>query len=205
MERSEKFCDPMKLRFFYSVSKAKSPVSQRDVCQPGVLILLFMLLSGWTLGCGHIRPVPEGFNPEQYTSVTIEQLQAPRQAGLVSGQKVSVAGYFWQFLDYDPCMGANYLTLMRQPLAWSRLRWASLYHTPSMRGYYDRLALTREQQRNLSLKRLEQVRVFGELAPLGLGTLYVRVHHLERLEVEEGPLEGGQTVPQVEDGETPGS
>lgn len=173
--------------------------------RPWLWLALMLLLAGISLGCGHIRPVPEGFNSEHYTAVTIEQLQTPRRAGLVSGQKVMVEGFFWQYLEYDPRMAANYLTMVRQPLAWSRLRWAALYHTSSMRGYYDRLALTRSQKEDWDLKRLEQVRVFGQLAPLGFGTLYLQVHHLERLEVEKAPVGQGRPLPAAEAGETPGT
>jgi hypothetical protein len=166
---------------------------------------LVLLLASESLGCGHIRPVPEGFNPEQYNPVTIEQLQAPRRAGLTSGQKVRVEGFFWQYLEYDPRMVANYLTMARQPLAWSRLRWAALYRDSSMRGYYNRLALTRIQKGQWDLKRLEPVRVFGQLAPLGFGTLYLQVHHIERLETDGAPVDQGRPMPAGEIGETPGS
>lgn len=163
---------------------------------PGrALVLLLFLLLGLAPGCGHIPPAPEGLNPEDYTPITYEQLLAPRQAGLASGQKVRVEGYFWQYLEYDPAMLANYLTLARQPLAWSRLRWASLYDTPQMRGYYDLLALTREQKRDWRLKRLEHVRIYGELTPLGLGRLYLKAHQVDRLDQKDGPAGPGKAPP----------
>jgi len=146
------------------------------------LVCLLVLLVGLAWGCGHIRSVPAGFQPEAYTPVTINQLQAPRRAGLAPGQKVCVDGYFWQYLNYDPNVVANYATMVRHPVAWSRLRWAALYQQPQMRGYYDRLALTRRQQRDWPLRRLEQVRVYGQLASLGFGVLYLQAHHVERLE-----------------------
>jgi hypothetical protein len=146
--------------------------------------------------------VPKGFSPENYTPVTISQLAAPRKAGLAPGQKVYVEGYFWQYLEYDPDMVANYLTLARQPVAWSRLRWASLYQQPQMRGYYDRLALTRQQQQDWQLRRLEHLRVYGQLAPLGFGVLYLQAHHLERLDGAEDGLSQRDETP-VEAAETP--
>lgn len=167
-----------------------------------LLVWLFVLLPGLVLNCGHIRPVPEGFNPEKYTLVTIDQLRAPRKAGLAPGKKVCVEGYFWQYLDYDPVMVANYLTLARQPLAWSRLRWASLYQQPQMRSYYDRWALTREQQQDWRLKRMEPLRVYGQLAALGFGVLYLQTHHLERLDSAEDSLSQGDRAPAVPE-ETP--
>lgn len=160
-----------------------------------LLACLLILLLGPVGGCGHIRPVPARFNPEEYTPVTIRQLQAPRPAGLSSGQKVRVEGYFWQYLDYDPVLAANYATMVRHPLAWSRLRWAALYQQPQMRGYYDRLALTRRQQQDWPLQRLEPVRVYGRLTPLGFGVLYLQAHHLERLEEGNGSLDPGASPP----------
>jgi hypothetical protein len=169
-----------------------------------LLILFLILLVELGQGCGSIRPVPEGWNPEDYTPVAYEQILAPRKAGLSPGQKVSVAGYFWQYLDYDPFMVPNYLTLARQPRAWSRLCWASLYRTPQMQGYCDRLALTREQQQDWHLRRLEHVRVFGQLASLGFGVLYLQAHHVDRLDLEEGPLNQHDTPPAGEGQENPG-
>ena len=158
----------------------------------GILILLLTLLPGLALGCRHLPPPPEEFNPQDYTPVTIEQLQDPRRAGLSPGQKVSVSGYFWQFLEYDPYMVARYLALARRPLVQSRLRWAALYNSPQLQGYYDRLVLTVEQQEDLHLKRLEHVRVYGVLTDLGFGILYLKAQHVDRLEVED-VLPGRQT------------
>ena len=166
------------------------------------LVWLLVLFPGLVLSCGYIRPVPQGFNPENYTPVTISQLAAPRRAGLVPGQKVYVEGYFWQYLEYDPDMVANYVTMVSHPVAWSRLRWASLYQQPQMRGYYDRLALTRQQQEDWRLARLEHLRVYGQLAPLGVGVLYLQAHYLERLEAAEDSLSQRDETP-VAPGETP--
>lgn len=160
-----------------------------------LLVWFICLFTGLSFSCGHVRPVPEGFNPEDYAFVTIKQLTVPRQAGLFTGQKVWVEGYFWQYLDYDPFMVANYVTMARQPVAWSRLRWASLYHHPQMQGYYDRLAMTRQQQQDWRLKRLERLRVYGQLASLGFGVMYLQVHQLERLDLEEDSLNRGHTAP----------
>lgn len=165
--------------------------------------LLFLLLTGLASSCGHLPPVPEGFHPEEYTPVTVAQLQAPRQAGLIPGQKVSVTGYFWQYLDYDPFMAAGYLAWARRPLVESRRRWASLYDSQQMQGYYDRLVLTREQWRDWDFKRLEQVRVFGRLTPLGFGVLYLQVHHVDRLDAPEGSLPQRPTPPASEAQESP--
>ena len=155
---------------------------KRSFALSRLLVWLLVLLTGLAWGCGRIRPVPEAFQPEAYTPVTIAQLQAPRKAGLVSGQKVRVEGFFWQYLDYDPNLVANYATMVSRPVAWSRLRWAAMYQQRQMRGYYDRLALTPQQQVDWALRRLEQVRVYGQLAPLGWGVLYLQAHRLERLE-----------------------
>ena len=61
---------------------------------PRAFLLLVCLILGLAWGCGHIRPAPEGLNPEDYIPITYEQLQAPRRAGLTPGQKVRVDGYF---------------------------------------------------------------------------------------------------------------
>ena len=169
----------------------------------GVLLLLFTLLPGLALSCRHLPPAPEGFNPEDYTPVTIEQLKDPHRAGLVKGQKVSVAGFFWQYLEYDPFMAARYLAAARHPLVQSQLRWASLYDTPQLQGYFDRLVLTGQQRRDLSLKRLEHVRVYGQLANLEVGILYLQAHHVDRLDKEGGALSPGSAAPRATGKETP--
>jgi hypothetical protein len=169
----------------------------------GVLILLLALLPGLTASCHHLPPAAEGFNPEDYTPVTIEQLQDPHRAGLLKGQRVSVAGFFWQYLEYDPFVVARYLAVARHPLVESPLRWASLYNSSQMQGYCDRLVLTPEQRREWNLKRLEHVRVYGQLANLGFGILYLQAQHVERLDVEDGPLSQKTAAPQATGKETP--
>jgi hypothetical protein len=64
-----------------------------------------------------------------------------------------------------------------------------------MQGYYDRLAMTRQQQQDWRLKRLERLRVYGQLASLGFGVLYLQVHQLERLDLEEDSLNRGHKAP----------
>lgn len=164
----------------------------------GFWALLLAMAGGLPLvACGSIPPAPGNFDPQGYRAVTLAELQAPRLRGLHPGEKVKVDGYFWQLLEYDPKVGANYLTLLRQPAAWLRLRWAALYASSDMHGYYDRLALERDQVEKVPLQRLQAVRVFGELAPLGFGVLYLRAHHLEPL--EEGFLgTRGRTGPKEE-------
>lgn len=169
-----------------------------------VLILLVTLLSGLAAGCRHLPPAPEGFNPEDYKAVTLEQLREPHKAGLAKGQLVSVNAYFWQYLEYDPFMTAQYLAVMRHPLTESQRRWASLYNSPQLQGYYDRLVLTREQRRDLDLKRLEHVRVFGQLTNLGFGIFYLQAHHVDRLGLEDGPLSQKPAAVGAEGKEAPG-
>jgi hypothetical protein len=146
-----------------------------------------VLLPGLLGGCRHLPPAPEGFNPEDYTSITIAQLREPHKAGLARGQRVSVEGYFWQYLEYDPFMGAQYLATLRRPLVESRQRWAALYESAQMQGYCDRLVLTREQRRDWDLKRLEHVRIYGQMTSLGFGILYLQAHQVDRLEGAEAP------------------
>jgi hypothetical protein len=169
----------------------------------GVLVLLLTLLPGLGSGCRHAPPPAGTFHPGDYTPVTIEQLQAPQKAGLLPGQKVSLEGYFWQYLEYDPYPVPKYLALARHPVAESRWNWASLYSSPQMQGYFDRLALSGGDQRALDLKRLEHVRIYGRLAHLPFGILYVQAQHVDRLDEEGGPLTRRPAAPAVEGKETP--
>ena len=169
----------------------------------GVLILLLALLPGLAVSCHRLPPAAEGFNPEDYTPVTIEQLQDPRRAGLLQGRRVSVAGYFWQYLEYDPYMVDRYLAVARHPLVQGPLSWAALYNIPQMQGYYDRLVLTPEMRRDLKLKRLEHVRVYGQLTDLGFGILYLEAQHVERLGDVDGHLSRKTVAPAAPGKETP--
>jgi hypothetical protein len=164
----------------------------------GALVLLLMLLPGLGPGCRHTLPVTAAFNPQEYTTVSIEQLQAPKAAGLLPGQKVSVEGYFWQYLEYDPFPVPKYLAVVRHPIRQNQWRWASLYNSPQMSGYFDRLALSREERRELDLKRLERVRIYGRLAHLPFGILYLQGEHVERLDEDGGPPERVPAPPPVE-------
>jgi hypothetical protein len=148
-----------------------------------LLSLLAVLLIAVSLpNCGRYRSVPAAWDPVAYRLVTVQELKAPRTAGLAAGQKVEVHAYFWEFLIYDPAMVRNYLTLLRHPLAWPQLEWFAVYGTPQMQGYFDRVAMDEEQRRSYALHRLDPVMIFGELASMGGGLLYLRVHRLHKLE-----------------------
>ena len=86
--------------------------------------------------------------------------------------------YFWQYLDYDPAIVRNYLTLFRYPIRWSQLKWFSIYDTADFTGYFDLAAMTPEQAEQYKLKRLDHVMLYGELAALGSG-LYLQVFYIE--------------------------
>jgi hypothetical protein len=163
----------------------------------GILVLLFLLLPGLASGCRHAPPATGAFNPKEYTPVTIEQLQAPKKAGLLPGQKVSVAGYFWQYLEYDPFPVPKYLAVARHPVRENQWDWAALYNSPQLTGYFNRLALSREERRELDLKRLEHVRIYGRLAHLPFGILYLQGEHVERLDEDGGPPERPPAPPAV--------
>ncbi len=169
----------------------------------GVLVLLLTLLPGLGSSCRHAPPVAEGFHPQEFTPVTIEQLQAPQKAGLAPGQKVSVEGYFWQYLEYDPYPVPQYLARARHPVAESRWRWASLYNSPQLQGYFDRLALSGNLRRALELKRLEHVRIYGRLAHLPFGILYLQAQQVDRLDEEGGPITRIPAPPAAAGKETP--
>lgn len=111
-------------------------------------------------------------------------------------------GYFWQYLDYDPCMVPEYLAMIRRPVVESRRRWAALYATPRMQGYYDRVALTPEQQEEWILKRLDHVRVYGRLVSLPFGILYLQTRHIKQLDEESGSLTQKPKVPALQGRET---
>jgi hypothetical protein len=148
-------------------------------------------LSGWLgvillcglLGfpaCGELRPNPAAFEPQVYTPIEYQDLLALRQTGLHEGQKIRVQAYFWQYLDYDPAIVRNYLTLAKYPIRWYQLRWFATYGAPDLTGYFDLAAMTPEQADQYKLKRLEPIMLYGELARLGTG-LYLQVFHIEKI------------------------
>jgi hypothetical protein len=141
-----------------------------------------ILLCGWLscCACGELRPPPAAFDPQVYTPIEYQDLLTPRPAGLHAGQKVRVKAYFWQYVDYDPAMVRNYLTLPRYPIRWYRLRWFATYGTPDLTGYYDLAAISPEQAEHYKLQRLDPVWLYGELSSLGLG-LYLQVFYIEKI------------------------
>lgn len=148
----------------------------------GVILLCGLL--GFS-ACGELRPQPAAFDPQVYTPVEYQDLLAPGQAGLHAGQQIRVKAYFWQYLDYDPAIVRNYLTLPRYPIRWYRLRWFATYGTTGFTGYYDLAALTPEQADRFKLKRLEPVMLYGELSRLGQG-LYLQVFHIAPIAEDYG-------------------
>jgi hypothetical protein len=143
----------------------------------GVMLLCGLL--GFT-ACGEIRPYPVAFEPQAYTPITYRDLLAPGPAGLQAGQKVRVQAYFWQYLQYDPAMVRNYLTLLRYPSRWYQLQWFSTYDTADLTGYYDLAAVTPEQAEEYKLNRLDPVMLYGELSRLG-PEFYLQVFHIEKI------------------------
>ena len=152
--------------------------SSRRPPGPGWLgVILLCSLLGFA-ACGELRPHPTVFDPQAYTPIAYRDLLAPGPAGLQGGQRVRVQAYFWQYLNYDPAIVPNYLTLLRYPVRWYELRWFSTYDTADLTGYYDLAAVTPEQVERYKLKRLDRVMLYGELARLGPG-LYLQVFHIE--------------------------
>jgi hypothetical protein len=145
----------------------------------GLAALLLVSLLGFC-ACGHLRPQPAAFDPQAYTPIEYQDLLSPKQAGLHAGQKIRVKAYFWQYVDYDPAMVRNYLTLLRYPIRWYRLRWFALYGTNDMTGYYDLAAITPERAELYKLQRLDPILIYGELSGLGPG-LYLQVFHIEKI------------------------
>ena len=130
--------------------------------------------------CGELRPHPAAFDPEVYTPIEYRDLLNPGPAGLHAGQQVRVQAYFWQYLNYDPAIVRNYLTLFRYPIRWYQLRWFATYGTADLTGYYDLAALTPEQADRYKFKRLDPVMLYGELSRLGSG-LFLQVFHIEKI------------------------
>jgi hypothetical protein len=143
----------------------------------GVILLCSLLGLG---ACGELRPPPAAFDPQAYTPIEYQELLKPRPAGLHAGQQVRVKAYFWQYVDYDPAMVRNYLTLPKYPIRWYRLRWFATYGTPDLTGYYDLAAISPELAENYQLQRLDPVLLYGELSSLGPG-LYLQVFHIEKI------------------------
>lgn len=142
------------------------------------------LLAGGLLmaaACGELRPVPAGFDALAYKPVEYQELLHPKQAGLHDGDLVQVKAYFWQYLEYDPAMVRNYLTLPRYPIRWYRLRWFATYGSEQMTGYYDLAALSPEQAEKYKIKRLDHILIYGELSRLKPGVFF-QVHHIEKIE-----------------------
>jgi hypothetical protein len=141
----------------------------------GALLAGCLILAG---ACGELRPVPASFEPQGYKPIDYQDLLDPSRAGLKTGDLVRVKAYFWQYLDYDPAMVRNYLTLLRYPIRWYQLQWFSTYGTADLTGYFDLAAVTPEQADRYKLKRLDQVILYGELARLGAG-LFLQVFQIE--------------------------
>jgi hypothetical protein len=143
----------------------------------GILFLCGLLGAA---GCGRLRPRPTTFDPQSYRPITYQDLLTPDDSGLKAGEKVRVKAYFWQYVNYDPAMVRNYLTLLRYPIRWYRLRWFALYRTDDLKGYYDLAAMTPEVAAQYKLTRLEPVLLYGELTQLGTG-LFFQVFHVEKI------------------------
>ena len=153
--------------------------SRRPACSGWLGVILLCSLLGFS-ACGELRPHPAAFDPQAYTPIAYRDLLAPGPAGLQAGQQVRVQAYFWQYLEYDPAMVRNYLTLFRYPVRWYQLKWFAIYDTADLTGYYDLAAITPEQADRYKFKRLDPVMLYGELARLGQG-LYLQVFHIEKI------------------------
>ena len=160
--------------------------SRRPACSGWLGVILLCSLLGFS-ACGELRPHPAAFDPQAYTPIAYRDLLAPGPAGLQAGQQVRVQAYFWQYLDYDPAIVRNYLTLFRYPVRWYQLKWFAIYDTADLTGYYDLAAITPEEADRYKLKRLDPVMLYGELARLGQG-FYLQVFHIEKI-VEDWAVE----------------
>ena len=158
-------------------SRTRGPARFPGRRRLGVLLLCALLGLG---ACGQLRPRPAVFAPKTYTPIDYQDLISPRQAGLYAGKKIRVKAYFWQYLDYDPAMVRNYLTLLRYPVSWYKLRWFATYDTDEMTGYYDLAAISPELAKQYHLRRLDKVLLYGELSRLGPG-LFFQIFSIEKI------------------------
>ncbi len=159
--------------------KVSDPVHKMRAWLWGALLAGGLLLAG---ACGELRPVPAPIEPQAYKAIDYQDLLDPAKAGLQAGDLIRVKAYFWQYLTYDPAMVRNYLTLPRYPIRWYQLRWFAVYGSERLEGYYDRAALSPEQaEKYKDIKRLDPIRIFGEISPLKPG-VFLQVHHLEKIE-----------------------
>jgi hypothetical protein len=130
--------------------------------------------------CGQLRPHPATFDPQDYNLIEYQDLLAPNLTGHHAGEKIRVKVFFWQYVDYDPAIVRNYLTLPRYPIQWYQLRWFATYCTDDLKGYYDLAAITPELAKKYKLQRLEPVLLYGEFSQLGSG-LFLQVFHIEKI------------------------
>ncbi len=144
-----------------------------------LLPLVLCALLGFC-ACGRLQPHPATFDPQAYKPIEYQDLLAPRAAGLHAGEKIRVKAFFWQYVNYDPAMIRNYLTLLRYPIRWYQLRWFALYRTNDLTGYYDLAAITPELAEKYDLQRLDPVMLYGELSSLGTG-FFFQVFHIEKI------------------------
>ncbi len=165
--------------------KELTTVRPRRVGGTGMVTrFLGALLAGCLMlasACGELRPVPAPIEPQAYKSIDYQELLDPAKTGLQAGDLVRVRAYFWQYLDYDPAIIRNYLTLPRYPIRWHNLRWFATFGSEKMTGYYDLAALSPDQAEKYKIKRLDPILIYGELSPLKPG-VFLRVHHLEKIE-----------------------
>lgn len=147
----------------------------------GVVGSLLLALA-MTAGCGRLGQVPATLVPEEYQEVSLAQLRDPAAARPLVGRRVCFEAFFWEYVTYDPALLSNYALLARHPRRWWGLRWASLYESPRMQGFYDRLAMDADQKARLQVRRLTRLRLYGEVLPLGPRLTYVRLHQAEELE-----------------------
>ena len=164
-------------KFLWRHLGSRSPNAPR---RPWFLVLVLCGLLGlWA--CGQLRPYPDVFDPQAYKPIEYQDLLTPQAAGLHAGEKVRVQAYFWQYVDYDPAIIRNYLTLLRYPVRWYRLQWFAIYRTDDLTGYYDLAAITPELAEKYKFQRLDPVMLYGELSQLGTG-LFLQVFHIEKIE-----------------------
>jgi len=144
---------------------------------PIVVLITLLALAG---ACSTPPAVPPAFEAEAYRPISFDDLVT--STGITPGDKVVVPAYFWEQLNYDPLMVRQYASLAGHPRPWRQVRWYAFYGSPQMHGYCDRVVMNPDQIKSPGYKRLDHLRLYGEVASLGGRAVYLRVQHLEKIE-----------------------
>jgi hypothetical protein len=144
---------------------------------PLLAVIILLALAG---SCSVPPAAPPAFEAQAYRPISFDDLLT--STGLTPGDKVVVPAYFWEQLSYDPLMVRQYVNLAGHPRPWRQVRWYAFYGSPQMHGYFNRVVMNPDQIKAPGYKRLDHLRLYGEVASLGGRAVYLRVQRLEKIE-----------------------